>query len=266
MSDYPFLQARHYYQGRQGAQPIWIVLHSAESLERHDTAENIARYFSTTSTKASAHLSSDDNSTVRSVRDHDTAFGAKHANNLGLHIEHAGEARQTAMEWLDTFSTTMLTHQSAPAVARWCREYNIPPRYIDHKLLLAHQPGITTHAQVSRAFPSSGHWDPGPHFPIGYYINVVRQLIHPQDPVEDGDMPVLIQFRGSNPQGITPDPAGLHLLSGRVRSQIQDEHEFWDHVAVGQIEKDQAAIVLDFQSPDPAVRARAIRFAAFKAA
>lgn len=179
---YPFVKARHFHSGRQGQQPIWVVLHTAETNELPNSAEGVANYFATTDRKASAHLTADSNSVVRSVKDTDTAFGAKGANNLGLHMEHAGRAKQTAAEWADAYSTAMLG-QSAKAVALWCREFNIPVRFVDRKLLLAHQPGITTHDEVSKAFPGTGHWDPGPAFPMTDYLALVRAHLHP--PEED---------------------------------------------------------------------------------
>jgi hypothetical protein len=37
--------------------------------------------------------------------------------------------------------------------------------------------GITTHAEVSRAFGKSTHLDPGPFFPVAEYLRLVVEAI-----------------------------------------------------------------------------------------
>jgi hypothetical protein len=41
--------------------------------------------------------------------------------------------------------------------------------------LRAHSPGVTTHAEISKAFRESVHYDPGPHFPIAEFMEAVSR-------------------------------------------------------------------------------------------
>lgn len=175
MSDYPFVQARWYTKGRFGQRPIWVVVHDMETAEASDTAERLARAASTWSRKASWHVGVDNDSEVRSVRDADTAYAAKGANTRGLHIEHAGRASQTAEQWRDHFSDAMLA-RSAKIAHLWHREFDIPVRRLTVDQVRRYEPGFTDHATVEKAFPSSGHWDPGPNFPWAYYLDLVRAV------------------------------------------------------------------------------------------
>jgi hypothetical protein len=94
-----------------------------------------------------------------------------------------------------------------------------------------------------------------------FRADVANLLLNPAPAPGEEDMASIIQFQGTNPQGPTPDPRHLYALSGRVKSRIQDEFEFYDLVSLGQLQGGQKAIVLNFQSSDPAVRSRAIRAA-----
>jgi hypothetical protein len=180
--------ARHYYEVRR--KPIrLIVLHSMESDEKGDTAESCKRYFETTDRTASAHVCVDNNSTARCVDDEDTAFGAKSANADGLHIEHAGRARQSRADWLDDYSWQMLDEQSAPQVREWMRLHGIPARRLTvDQVRDGVTKGITDHATVEKAFPSSGHTDPGLAFPWDLYMPLLTK--DPED-----DMPTIDEIK-----------------------------------------------------------------------
>lgn len=168
---WPFRQARNYQPANRVKGDVkWIVLHDAETPEGVDTAKNIADYFATTDRQASAHWNvdggpADGNEVYQSVREKDVSYGAKSANRAGIHIEQAGRAAQTREQWLDGYGMKML-----PRVAQLIKEianrWDIPLRFVDYRGLLAGQKGITTHAEVSRAWPSSGHTDPGPNYPL----------------------------------------------------------------------------------------------------
>lgn len=164
-----FRQAKHFHRGRRRKIRI-IVLHSAETPEKDQTAEGVQGYFLHPGAPASAHMTYDANSCAQSVLLGDTAFGAGSANADGIHIEHAGRAAQTAAQWADEYSTAMLK-RSAVGTADLLTRFNL-----DHKFLGAKQlknpsmTGITTHAEVSKAWPSNGHNDPGPHFPLRQYM------------------------------------------------------------------------------------------------
>jgi N-acetyl-anhydromuramyl-L-alanine amidase AmpD len=163
-----FVQARN-YRPMSGRSIELIVLHSMESPEKPDVAENIAAWFaSVRAPMASAHYLVDSNSIVQCVRDQDVAWGAPGANARGLQIEHAGRA--------DDYSHATL-ELSAELVASLCKKYGIPIVALSPAELLVGYDGITTHAAVTQAFKQSDHWDPGPDFPMASYLERVGHFL-----------------------------------------------------------------------------------------
>lgn len=150
------------------SKPIRLIcVHATVSPEMGTGAEAVARYFQTSTRPGSTHLVSDNNSTVRCVLDRDTAYGAAGANSDGLHIELVGQPDQTALEWLDDYSLDEF-EEAGPHIAAWSETYGIPLRWLTvAEVADGRTKGLCTHHDVSRAFPdvSTGHWDPGPHFP-----------------------------------------------------------------------------------------------------
>jgi hypothetical protein len=55
-----------------------------------------------------------------------------------------------------------------------CDRHGIPVRWVRAVGLLRGARGITGHAEVSRAFHKSDHWDPGPAFPVERFVELVR--------------------------------------------------------------------------------------------
>lgn len=178
-----FIAARHFYSGRR--EPITnIVLHSTQTKEVTGGAKAVARYFSTTDTPASAHVTVDPNETWQSVKFSDTAFGAKGLNANGIHIELVGFAQQSQTEWTDDYSYRTLV-RAARLVKELCFLYSVPITFVDAAGLKAGAKGITTHNEVNRAFPSSGHTDPGPHFPLDWFL---RQVAEGDDDLSQADV------------------------------------------------------------------------------
>jgi N-acetyl-anhydromuramyl-L-alanine amidase AmpD len=166
------IAARWFTRGR--ISPIRVVvIHSMEAPEGPQTAENVANYFRTTSTKASAHVNVDNNSAVRSVADANTAWAAPGANADGLQLELAGYARQNREQWLDAYSRDLL-QQAAKVTAEWCRKYDIPARRLTRAELKAGKKGVTSHVDVSAVYKRSDHHDPGPGFPWDHFLAAVK--------------------------------------------------------------------------------------------
>jgi peptidoglycan hydrolase-like protein with peptidoglycan-binding domain len=177
----PFVQARFY--GKRRTVVDLIVLHCMEGPESSTRAERCAEYMSTLPVDAgakSAHYYVDSDSVVQGVHDHLVAYAAPGCNHNGLQIEHAGYARQTRAEWLDDFGTRMLW-LSAQLVARKLRERSLPIRFLRAAdLLKKGARGITTHHEVSIAFGRSDHHDPGPGFPMTWYLGQVQLALDSQ--------------------------------------------------------------------------------------
>lgn len=170
-----FIKAANYTPS-SGRRIDLLVIHDMEAPEKLETAEGVARYFQKPSVKASAHYNIDANSVVQCVRDQDVAWAAPGANHDGLQFEHAGYARQSTKEWLDSYGQKMLFGQSAPLFARKCKEHKIPPVFLRAPDLTAQRRGITTHWEVTRAFSNGrGHTDPGSGFPIQQFLVAVQK-------------------------------------------------------------------------------------------
>lgn len=145
-----------------------VVLHSAESPSARSTAE----YFASTSTPASTQLVVGQDGCYRTLDDDVVPYGAgSPANEKGLHVEQAGYAAWTREEWLARGQTL---REAGGAVGGWCRQYGIPCRFLYAADLVrlsengwpANMGGVTTHAEVSKAWHNSTHMDPGGGYPV----------------------------------------------------------------------------------------------------
>jgi N-acetyl-anhydromuramyl-L-alanine amidase AmpD len=172
---YPLVQARNFKPANR-EQIDYVVIHSMEAGETAKTAENVAAWFAGKSAPmASAHYCIDSDSIVQCVLEKDVAYHAPGANAKGIGLEHAGYAKQSAHDWADPYSARML-ERSAELTAALCRKYEIPVAFVDAAGLLAGERGITTHRAVSAAFRKSTHTDPGAHFPMNHYLELVLAL------------------------------------------------------------------------------------------
>jgi N-acetyl-anhydromuramyl-L-alanine amidase AmpD len=178
----PFVQAKWFTRAQPGRKVSLLVLHSMEAPEKGSTAESVARYFANGSggRPASAHYCIDSDSIVQCVQTRDVAYGAPGANRNGIHLEHAGYARQTAKDWADPFSEAMLEplgRSGRENLDPEVRDYAPVPRarWICWPCSRGHAlTGITTHREISLAFNPGGHTDPGENFPIDHYLDMVR--------------------------------------------------------------------------------------------
>lgn len=171
---WPVVKARWFTKSSGRRAVRIIVIHSMEAPEKGETAENVARYFATTDTKASAHICVDSNSIVQSVLDNDVAYAAPGANHDGVQVELSGYARQARGEWLDLPFGVPMLNRAADATAQYCLKYDIPVRHLQDIQLKAGLKGIVGHDQVTRVYKKSTHTDPGSGFPWDYFIACVK--------------------------------------------------------------------------------------------
>lgn len=182
----PYVEARFF--SRQVRRPRMITVHSMEAAEASTTAERCATYLANLPPDLpkkdwkSAHYCIDSANVIQGVPDHLVAYHAPGVNEIAIGLEHAGYARQTREEWLDDFGERML-RLSVQLSARLCRVWKIQPVFIAAADLPAfvadeHATGFTTHAAVSQAFHRSTHMDPGPGFPMDWYLErVAAELV-----------------------------------------------------------------------------------------
>jgi hypothetical protein len=176
----PFLQARNYTPVSSRVISL-LCLHTMEAPEKPATAKAVAQWFAgSTAPRASAHYNTDDKEIWQSVKEKDVAWAAPGANKQGIHLEHAGYARQSAAEWADPYSEAML-RLSARLAADICRRHDLPVVFVPAEGLLRGERGITTHAAVSKAWRQTSHTDPGPGFPMAHYLNLVREAMAPKE-------------------------------------------------------------------------------------
>ena len=135
------------------AQPYLIAVHTTESFadELGDDmgAENVAAYFSRSTTPASYHTIVDSDSTVRCLPaglDGTTVHTAFHCygrntGNLGVSFAMRAAEWETVSE---AWKTAALT-RAADEVALWCRRWDIPARLVDRDQADAGMSGITGH-------------------------------------------------------------------------------------------------------------------------
>ena len=150
-----------------------VVMHTMEIAERKDAAEICARWFASPVSRVSAHYCVDADTIVQCVREKDIAWHARGGNTGSIGVELAGFARQTRKDWADAYSNAVLG-RAAALVADVCRRRAIPARWLVADDLRTGRHGITGHAEVSRAYRKSDHWDPGPAFPVERFLGLVR--------------------------------------------------------------------------------------------
>ena len=194
-TDIAYVQARYYTRGRSGG-IRGATIHDMEAPEKGGTAESTAHYFQVITHPASAHYNCDNDSIVQSVRDGDTAYHAPGVNHCHLGFEHAGYARQSAVDWHDPYSWAML-QRSAALLAKKAQQYGFPIVFIDRNDLKAGRlDGVTTHNEVTLAFHKSTHTDPGPGFPMTEYLAMARDGAHTVPPPKTE---LILQFGDHGP-------------------------------------------------------------------
>ena len=173
-----YMEARWYRKGPRRSPPLWMVLHCTDGAEGPMKAEDGAHelaHVPENGRKRSVHWFIDSNSIVQCVPLECEAWHAgKSANLYGEGIELCGRASQTSEQWMDAVSLPMLALAARLVRAR-CDALGLPLRLLSATQLRAHMSGITTHAEITRAFPTeTTHTDPGPGFPLAAFMAAVH--------------------------------------------------------------------------------------------
>lgn len=156
---------------RNPASIDWIVIHDAEGA----SAKGIASYGASGNAQASWHFACDNDNLIRCLADDVIAWHAySPANQIGLAIELAGYASWSKLTW---FRHQATLKRAAWQVARWAVKYNIPARILTKRQLKAQLAGITFHVDITKGLGVGSHTDPGPNFPRGYFMFLVRRRI-----------------------------------------------------------------------------------------
>lgn len=171
---------------RPGGSVKYLVIHSAETPERPNTARGVANYFQnptrvkngkTVDVKASAHYCVDSSQIIRCVDDEVEAWHVRTPgwNRKAIGIELAGRASQTREQWLDVYGMRMLPR--AAWLAAWlCHRWGIPIQHVTGSALKTTERGITGHADLTSEFRVDTHTDPGTGFPWPGFIAMVQAI------------------------------------------------------------------------------------------
>lgn len=154
----------------------WVVLHDEEA----PTAESAARYFTNKDSGGSAHECVDGGVCFKTLDARQIPWAAPGANTKGYHIEQAGYARWLRWVWKSK-ANWPIVQRAAWRTAVACYEYGLGnPVFVDYRGLRQNRKGVTTHAEVTKAFPdlarkSGSHTDPGPNWPRADFMATVRE-------------------------------------------------------------------------------------------
>lgn len=159
-----FLAAR-WHGGPQDPRGGIIRIHSTVSPCQPGQARAVAEYFAREQGKTSAHYTVDcstryADAVVQCVGDHDVSWDCGW-NPPGISIEMCEYPGADIGRWGDP-QHRQLMKNTVRLTAELCLAYNIRPWYVGWVQLRMGVKGITTHAQVSKAYPRlTDHTDPG---------------------------------------------------------------------------------------------------------
>lgn len=163
--------------------PTLLVMHSTVSGAAKGTANGIAQWWhKSSSPNTSAHYIVDEGTTIQCVGDHTIAYHCGYNTN-SIGIEMCDDPSDPKSRW-DSEPHIQMLNRTADLVAQLCLAYGIPARYLTDDELrawgrnkTAANGGIVTHAQMSRVFKMSTHWDPG-EWPSEKFLETVRADIN----------------------------------------------------------------------------------------
>jgi len=161
-----------------------IVIHSTVSPCVPGGARMISRLFRDGLVDGSAHYVIDPGEVVQSAFDSVICWHAPpNAHSIGNEMcdipgprpndPTARKALRRSWRWIQPNQRKML-HNTARLTARQCLAWHIPIHFLTVKETRAGMWGITTHANVSKAFGQSTHWDPG-FWPRRRFMRLVRK-------------------------------------------------------------------------------------------
>ena len=163
-----------YHGGLRSVHAITLIV---EHATQGGTALSNAKYFAEPKTPdsgpgGSAHLTVDENECYRCLPNNIIAYAAPGANSQGFHIEQCGFSSWNPLTWMKHYRTL---NRAAYKTAVHCHLFRIPPVFIFAADIRASKKGVTTHAEVTKAFPNIGdHTDPGLFWPRRYFMRRVR--------------------------------------------------------------------------------------------
>ncbi len=177
--DLPYLGPPRHYGGYRTQKKLLVVHCTANTASARDEAG----YAQRRPDSVSSHYYVDDRELVQSLNTDLVAWhaGNTEGNNGGIGYEFTGHVTWSRSRWLADPDDI---HAAARQMARECRHWDIPARWLTVAQLRAGAKGLTTHDDVRRAWGGS-HTDPGPGFPRDVLLDAVKRAL-----LGDDDMPI----------------------------------------------------------------------------
>ena len=170
----PYVPARLVEGTRSLSAIRFLVVHDTQSPDHGgvDDATAVAHYFQSAGAGGSANVVFDDEGGVRCVWDREIPAAAPPCNTDGLHSEFCGFTTWTTDEWL---AHRLSLERGAYHFAEWSKITGVPLEFLAAAdLAKPGATGVTTHAEISAAFHETDHTDPGPNFPMTFFLNVAK--------------------------------------------------------------------------------------------
>lgn len=164
-----------------------VVIHSAVIPCEPGRARQLGEWNKTGATAGSWHYSTDPAETIQCSYDRFVCWHAPPSDH-SIGIEMADwpkpwptgtrspswwEKLKRVWRWNGKNHKAML-HRTAKLTAQLCLAYELPLQFVWAKDLKVGRRGITTHAEVTKAFGQSVHWDPG-SWPRRRFMRLVRR-------------------------------------------------------------------------------------------
>lgn len=157
-----------------GRRPLGVIgIHIIHCTQSTGRALGVARYFAGATAGGSTQYVIDDNECYRCLRDDQIPWGARGANYRGQHYEQVGFVSWSKFFWSRTHRRTI--NRTAWKVARDCKRYGNPPKWLNEAQLRGGERGISDHATCTRAF-GGDHTDPGPNYPRALFMSLVKSF------------------------------------------------------------------------------------------
>ena len=146
-----------------------IAVHTAETDPTATSAQTVASWQAYEATVPSSyHVLVDSDHTVRTVLDSQVAFHVGGFNTPSLGLSFA-----TRAAWWDRNPTwdQQALARAADQARIWCKDYNIPRRWLTRTQALAGQAGFVRHSVMDPSRRS----DPGAKFPAQTFFDLIAQ-------------------------------------------------------------------------------------------
>lgn len=212
---------------RGGAEPIWVVLHSAEGIRK---AVDL-RAFLDDNPQASAHSAIDSIAIIPMVPRARASWTLGSGNRLSMNTEMCVFAEMTREQWLATGTITFYNQglkrnvtvdnprQIIRNAAKWAREecdyWDIPKRFLTIEECARGMSGIIDHRTYNKAYNAGDHWDVGYNFPVDVFMADVLEKVSEVDVLTPNDGNV--RWAAADPtKGTNPDGSAKYVETNAV--------------------------------------------------